>query len=152
MRSLSRLLLAATCALSVPSAAYAGHATSAQAQAMLADAVAELKTAGPDKAFAEFNRHDGRFRTNELYVFVFDMNGKYAAYGANPQLVGTSAIDLKDVEGKPIVRDMIEIAKTRGRGQINYIWLNRGDNRVEHKRSIVQRVGDYVVGVGSYVG
>jgi cytochrome c len=30
--------------------------------------------------------------------------------------------------------------------------LNRADNHVEHKRSLVQRVGDHVVGVGSYAG
>jgi cytochrome c len=152
MRSMSRLLLAAAATLSLSSAAYAGHATSVQAQAMLAKAVAELNSAGSEKALAEFNDQHGAFKTSELYVFVFDMKGTYEAYGANPKLVGTNAIDLKDVEGKTIVRDMIEIAKTQGHGQISYIWLNRADNRVEHKRSVVQRVGDHVVGVGYYAG
>jgi cytochrome c len=54
------------------------------------------------------------------------------------------------VEGKPIVQDMIEIAKTSGHGKVNYIWLNRGDNRVEHKMSLIELVGDNVVGVGYY--
>ncbi|HZU65422.1 MAG TPA: cache domain-containing protein [Novosphingobium sp.] len=153
MFSFSRLMLAGACALTIASAAdAAGHATSAQSQGLLDKAVAELKAAGPDKAFAEFNQPQGAYTTHELYVFVFSLDGVYEASGANPKLVGTSAIDTKDAEGKPLVREMIDVAKAKGHGRVDYVWLNRGDNRVEHKRSLVQRVGNHIVGVGYYAG
>ncbi|EGD60816.1 putative cache sensor protein [Novosphingobium nitrogenifigens DSM 19370] len=153
MFSLPRLLLAGACALSLQTAAYAApHAGSAQAEAMLDKAVTELKVAGPAKAFAEFNNPHGGFNNRELYVFVFSAKGVYEASGAEPKLVGTNAIDMTDAEGKPLVREMIDLAKTKGRGMIEYVWLNRADNRVEHKRSLVQQVGDHVVGVGYYAG
>lgn len=153
MFAFSRLLLAGALALSFqPAAQAAGHATSSQAQTLLDKAVAEVKTAGPAKAFAEFNQPQGGFNTKELYVFVFTMDGVYEASGANPKLTGTNAIDMTDAEGKPLVRQMIDIAKTKGQGRVDYIWLNRGDNRVEHKRSLVERVGDHIVGVGYYAG
>ena len=152
MTIIARMLLAGALAFSVQAvpARAAPHATSAQAKAMLEKAVAEVKTAGPQKAFAEFNVSKGPFNTGELYVFAFDLHGVYRAYGAHPGLVGQDVSDLTDVEGKPIVKDMIEIAKTAGHGQINYLWLNRGDNRLEHKMSLIELVGDTVVGVGYY--
>lgn len=155
--SMSRLFLAGAIALALPAVAHATpphakppHATSVQARAMLEKAVATLKSSGPAKAFAAFNRKSGPFNTGELYVFVFNLQGIYQAYGAHPGRVGTDVSDLTDAAGKPIVRDMIDIARTSGRGRINYVWLNRADNRVEHKMSLIELVGDHVVGVGYY--
>lgn len=152
MFAFSRILLAMACTLALPtaSAMAAPHADAAQAKAMLEKAVATIKTAGAAPAFAAFNRKDGAFNTGELYVFVFDLNGVYEAYGAHPGLVGRDVSDLTDAEGKPIVRDMIEIARTSGHGKINYVWLNRADNRIERKMSLIELVGDHVVGVGYY--
>ena len=155
MISFSRLMLAGACALSLSTAAQAaghGHASSAQTQALLDRAVAEVKAAGPAKAFAEFNDPAAGYSVKELYVFVFSLDGVYEASGGNPKLVGVNAIDMKDAEGKPLVREMINVAKTKGKGRVDYVWLNRADNRVEHKRSLVERVGDHIVGVGYYAG
>jgi len=154
----ARLLIAGACAMSLPVALAptvaqaAPHATIAQTQALLDKAVAELKAEGPGKAFAAFNDANGAYKTRELYVFVFDAKGVYEASGANPRLVGTNAIDMTDAEGKPLVREMIAVAQRKGQGRVDYIWLNRADNRVEHKRSLVQQVGDHIVGVGYYAG
>lgn len=152
MTTVSRLLFAGACALAVHSAAFAAppHATSADARAMLDRAVAEINAKGAATAFAEFNQKSGPFNTGELYVFVFGMDGKYEATGANPKLVGSDASALADAEGHPIVQEMIDIARTSGSGKVNYVWLNRADNRIEHKMSLIELVGDHVVGVGYY--
>jgi len=153
MVSFSRLMIAGVCALSIQTSAHAAsHASSREAQALLDKAVAELQVAGPEKALAEFNDPKGPFKARDLYVFVFSIQGIYEASGANPKLVGTPAPDLTDAEGKPLVREMIAVAKAKGKGRVDYVWLNRADNRVEHKRSLVQRVGDHIVGVGYYTG
>jgi len=153
MTLLSRLCLVAALALApLPLAAGTPHATAGDARAMLERAVTRMKSAGAKRALAEFNRTKGQFNTGELYVFVFNLDGIYEAYGARPDLVGKDVSDLTDAEGKPIVREMIEIPRTTGHGKINYVWLNRADNRVEHKMSLVELVGDHVVGVGYYPG
>lgn len=122
-----------------------------EAEVLLNKAVDKLKQDGPDAAFAAFNQHKGDFVSGQLYVFVFDMKGKYLASGANPKLAGQNAYDLKDAEGKYIVRTMIDIAQKTGSGTVDYVWLDRADNQVENKRSIIQRSGDYIVGVGYYL-
>ena len=127
------------------------HATAQQAQDLLDKAVAKINADGADKAFAAFDDPKGGFISHELYVFVFSMDGHYKASGANPKLVGSDAHELKDAAGKPLVHDMIELAKTKGAGEVDYVWLNRYDNHVENKHSLVRRVGDYVVGVGYYL-
>lgn len=154
MISFSRLLVAGACALSLSPAALAGnsHATSADAAAMLDKAVAELQAVGPDKAFTEFNQAEGPFHGQELYVFVFDMKGVYEAYGPNPALVGTDVSGLTDVEGKAFVQEMLNLAAHDGSGKVAYKWLNRSDNRVEQKWSLIRRVGNHVVGVGYHPG
>jgi len=121
-----------------------------QARILLERAVGKLKSDGPDKAFAAFNDPKGGFIAHDLYVFVFDMNGKYMASGGNPKLTGSDAKDLHDAAGKDIVREMINIANSTGSGDVDYVWLNRIDNKIENKRSMIQRVGDYIVGVGYY--
>lgn len=153
MLSFPRALLAAAALAMVPCAAQAApHATSQDAQALLDKAANELATVGAPRALAEFNAPSGGFRTSELYVFVFTLKGVYEASGAQPKLVGTDAIDMTDAEGKPLVREFIRVATTQGAGEVDYVWLNRGDNRVEHKRTYVRRVGDHIVGVGYYAG
>lgn len=130
----------------------ASHATSADARALLDKAVSELQTAGAADAFTAFNKPDGAFHQGELYVFAFTLDGVWEAYGANPELVGQSALDLTDAEGHYFVREIIALARTKGQGRIRYVWLNRADNRVEHKWSLIRRVGDHIVGVGYYTG
>ena len=120
MASLARILLAGACFVALPVAALpsaalaAPHASSHEAQALLDKAVTELQTAGPEKAFEEFNNAKGPFKSRELYVFVFSLKGVYEASGGNPKLVGTTAPDLTDVEGKPLVREMISLASEKG--------------------------------------
>ncbi|MDO7835409.1 cache domain-containing protein [Sphingobium sp. HBC34] len=145
------LIAASLFALPVGGAFAETRATAADARALLEKAVRQIGKVGAEQAFADFNKPKGStFNSGELYVFAFDLNGIYEAYGAQPALVGKDVRDLTDAEGKPIVRDMIDIARTSGRGQINYVWLNRADNHVEHKLSLIERVGNHVIGVGYY--
>lgn len=154
MKILAYLLLmsASTASLQNAPAIAAPYASAADARSMLERTVTRLNSVGAYKALSEFNESAAPFNTGELYVFVFNLNGIYEAYGAHLGLVGNDVSDLKDAEGKRVVRDMIEIAKASGHGRINYVWLNRADNRIEHKMSLIELVGDHVVGVGYYPG
>ena len=148
---MSRLLpFALAAALAASPTLAADHGTADQARTLLDRAVVKLTTDGPEKAFAAFNDKGSGFIDRDLYVFAFDMQGKYMASGANPKLSGTDAKDLKDAEGKPLVREMIEIAGKKGTGEVDYVWLNRADNHIEKKHSLIRRVNDYILGVGYY--
>lgn len=128
----------------------ADRSTPEQAKALTLEAAAYLKAKGVEEAIRAFNDPKGAFVRRDLYVFVFDGNGRYVASGANPRLVGTDASDLKDAEGKPLVREMMAATKDKPEAQVDYVWLNRQTNRVEHKHSYVVRDGNYIIGSGSY--
>jgi len=125
--------------------------TSRQAKLMLDNAVALLEAKGPKVAFAAFNDQQGVFIQNDLYIFAIDLQGKYFASGGNPALVGSSLAGVADAAGTPVGQEILTLAERMGHGLVEYEWLNRKTNDVEHKFTRIQRVGDYVLGVGFYL-
>jgi signal transduction histidine kinase len=92
----------------------------------------------------------GEFHDRDLYPFIYDMSGNCVAHGARPALIGKNLIDLKDQDGKYLIREMVEIATGPGSGWIDYKWPNPLSNKIEDKASYVEKMGDYFVGVGVY--
>jgi cytochrome c len=130
---------------------YTPRATQADALALLERAVAFVKNAGTETAFAAFNNPTGGFTYDDQYVFVIGIeDGKYRASGASPQLNGMDVRGLKDAAGYSLFEDMISLAKTKGNGTVRYVWRNPATNAVETKNSMIQRVGDVLLGVGYY--
>ncbi|MBY0430684.1 MAG: cache domain-containing protein [Rhodospirillales bacterium] len=121
-----------------------------EAKAMLDKAVAVMKSDGKERAFAQFHDQKGAFFDGELYVFVVNFEGKWEAYGPKPSAVGTSLINLKDVDGKEFVKEMIDIAKTKGEGSIEYQWKNPETQKIQPKITFFKRVDDVLVAVGVY--
>jgi cytochrome c len=129
---------------------YIPRATPEQAKAMLEQAVKAVES-DPRTAFASFNDLHGTFVQDDLYVFVVDLKEyKFRAHGANPRLVYTDALELKDPTGDPIIKKMIAIAKTKGQGSLEYKWRNPVTEKVETKHTLLRKVNDYLVGVGYY--
>ncbi|MBF0562897.1 MAG: cache domain-containing protein [Alphaproteobacteria bacterium] len=122
-----------------------------EAVALLNRAVTAVKTDGKDAAFAKFNSKDGGFVDRDLYVFVFGLDGMTLAHGGNPAMVGRNVGGVKDVDGKPFMKDMLDLAKSAGEGWIDYKWLNPTTHKIDAKRSYIKRIDDYLVGVGAYV-
>jgi cytochrome c len=48
--------------------------------------------------------------------------------GSSASLIGRNVSAMRDVAGKPFFAEMLEIAKTRGSGQVEYRWLNWVNN------------------------
>lgn len=78
------------------------------------------------------------------------MSGRCVAHGARPALIGKNLLDLKDQDGKYLIREMIHIASGPGSGWVSYKWPNPINNKIEDKASYVEKMGDYFVGVGVY--
>ncbi|MEO5660587.1 MAG: cache domain-containing protein [Polaromonas sp.] len=130
---------------------YLPRSTVEQAKELLGKAVDEVKKAGAGAAIKAFNDPKGRFIRGDLYVFAIGLDdGNYRASGAVPQLSGQNASELHDAAGKPMIQEMIALAKKQGKGQVSYVWLNPATNAVEPKHSVIQRVDDMLLGVGYY--
>lgn len=124
--------------------------TAAEAEAMVKRAVAFIKDKGPEKAYDEFT-NGKQFKDRDLYVIVYDLEGKNLAQGANPKLVGKNLIGLKDPDGKPLIQMFVDLAKTKGKGWVEgYKFLNPVTQKIENKSMYLERVGDTLVGCGIY--
>ncbi len=128
-------------------------ATPEDAKAMAEKAMAYVKANGKDKAIAEFNNPKGQFVKGDVYIAVLAFDGVIMAHGGNPGLVGKSLFDQKDpTTGKYFVKEMIEIAKTKGSGWLEYNWVNPVTKKIQPKKAWIARVEgeDYFVNCGAY--
>lgn len=130
---------------------YAPRAGADDARKLLDAASAQIRRQGMAKALASFNDRNGPFVHDDLYVFAVNLaSGKFEAHGMNPKWTGTDASDLHDVEGRPLVRDMLELARGKGEGSVDYVWRNPVTNAVENKRTFIRRENGSLIGVGFY--
>jgi hypothetical protein len=141
-------LLAATAAL--PALGADERAKPEEAKAMLAKAIAHVKAVGKDKAFADFMTKPGPWVDRDLYITVFDLSGKTLAHGANARLVGKDNINMQDANGKFHVKERLEIARAKGKGQQEFAFLNPMTKQIEPKVMFFEKVDDIVVACGSY--
>jgi cytochrome c len=123
--------------------------TADEAMAMVKKGVAFVKANGKEKAFAEFSNPKGPFVDRDLYVMVYDMEGNNKAHGSNPKLIGKNLLEIKDADGKFIVKGLIEMAQ-KGKGWFDYKWPNSVTKAVEAKSTYVEKVDDVLIGVGIY--
>lgn len=148
---MKRLLAGIVILFMVVGLAYAqDRGTSAEAKALLDKAVVFYKANGQEKAFAAFNDSKGQFVSKDLYIFALDMNGKILSHGANAGLIGKDMMGTKDADGKLFMKDMVETAKTKGKGTVDYKWENPKTKVVEQKSSYVEKVDGVVLGCGYY--
>lgn len=138
--------------LAMSTIAYAADKGSREeAVAMVKRAVALIKSDGKEKAFAAISDPaNTTFHDRDLYVYVYDLNGVALAHGNNPKMVGKPLIGLKDNEGKPMIKEMVELAKTKGSGWVDFKWPNPVTKAVESKAGYVEKVDDMLVGSGIY--
>ena len=123
----------------------------AEAMAMVKKGVALVKANGKEKAYAEFNNPKGQFVNRELYVMCYDMSGTNRCHGSNPKLIGKNLLEMKDADGKFIVKGLIAIANHgTGKGWLDYKWPNATTKAIETKSTYVEKVDDILIGVGVY--
>ena len=112
----------------------------ADAKALVEKAYSYMKTNGKDKAIAEFNNPKGRFANTDLCLFVEDFDGNMLAHSHNPKLVGRNHLTLRDSNDKPFVKEMIEVAKTKGSGTVEYSWTNPVTKKIQPQVSYIKKV------------
>ena len=127
------------------------YGTRDEAVAMVRRVEDMFTKAGADSTFkAVSDKSVATFHDRDLYPFIYDLSGRCVAHDARPALIGKNLLDLKDQDGKYLIREMIGIASGTGFGWVNYKWPNPINNKIEDKTSYVEKMGDFFVGVGVY--
>lgn len=129
---------------------YPERSSSAEAKRLLARAMTAM-VKSEQQSIAAFNDIDGDFVEGDLYVFVLDMNsGKFLAHGTSPELIGLSHNEILSPDNKPIITEMLKLARENGRGEYSYRWLNPLSNEVENKHTYYRVIDNKLVAVGYY--
>lgn len=126
--------------------------TKEEAKAMAEQAAAHVKKVGPDQAFKDFTTDKANWTKKDMYVFALDMKGLTVAHGANDKLVGKSMMELKDQNGKLFVKELTDLAKSKGSGWVEYDWAHPQTKKVDGKVTYALKLSNYdgLVAVGVY--
>jgi signal transduction histidine kinase len=155
MRSIataSSLLLALATGL-VPNLAFAdSKASAAEATAMVKKGVAAIKAGGKDhdKLYTEITAKDAKWADRDLYLVVYGMDGTVKAHGSNAKLVGNNLMDMLDIDGKPYIKERIELAKSKGSFWQDYKFNNPTSKKIEPKSMYCEKVDELVACAGIY--
>ena len=106
---------------------------------------------GMEKAFEAFNDPKGNFTRDGRYIFAYDYDGRTLALPYQPELIGTSRIDVKDPNGVDFISQAIDAARM-GNGFLYYIYPDASRNMTPTlKLSYVANVNDaWFLGSGIY--
>ncbi len=129
---------------------YIPRATASQARVLLDQAAAAMQK-DPRRAMTDFGDLNGAYIQDDLYVFVVDSRDmKMVAHGSLPHLVDSDGRKITDANGRHIVVEMAEKLRDADRAELDYTWRNPMTRRIESKQTFIQKVDQYIVGVGYY--
>jgi hypothetical protein len=131
-------------------AAAADGAGKDDAIAMVKKATAFIKEQGPDKAYPEISNKAGKFIDRDLYVVVYQLDGKVLAHGSNEKFVGKDMIDAQDVDGKLYVKERVELAGKQPSFWQDYKFVNPVSKKVEPKQMYCEKLDNTAVCAGIY--
>lgn len=121
---------------------------------MVANAVEVIERLGPG-AFPLLRDPTGPFLVKDTYVFVVDLDGIELVNPAFPNLEGRNLLDVKDTQGKYLVREMLEVVRSADSGWVDYMWPKPGDHASTLKSTWVRRAlregRPVLVGAGVYL-
>ncbi|MBI3522978.1 MAG: cache domain-containing protein [Betaproteobacteria bacterium] len=126
------------------------YASRSEAEAMVAKAVKHIKADGKDAAYADFTGKKAGWVDRDLYVVVYDMNGKVLAHGQNEKQVGKELISLKDADGKEFVKERVDLAKSKGKFWQDYKFTDPMTKKILPKSMYCEKLDDTAVCAGVY--
>jgi len=128
----------------------ADGASKDEAMAMVKKAVASIKADGADKVYAEISRKGGAFSDRDLYIVVYQLDGKVLAHGANDKFIGKDMSDAQDVDGKLYVKERVELAGKQASFWQDYKFVNPVSKKVEPKQMYCEKLENTAVCAGIY--
>ena len=151
MRTITKIFLAAFILGALPlTAATAAAPSKDEVVAVVKKAVDYYKANGKDKALVEFNKRDGLFAKGEDYVDVHDVNGVCVAHPISPAKVGVNRLDTSDSAGKFYVKELVDAAKSKPSGWIEYVMKNPTTGKLENKSAYWEVHDGLIFKAGTY--
>lgn len=150
MKTLYSTIVSLALAGAILTPVHAAEPGEKDAIAMVEKGVAFMKTAGKDDMIRRINAKDPEFVQGPLYLTMRDAKGVILANPVNPAMVGKDLVDVPDADGKPFRREILELAKKKGKGWVDYKFKNPASGKVEAKTSYIQLVGDVTLEAGIY--
>ena len=92
-----------------------------------------------------------RYNGND-YFFVLDTSNKYVLFPGKPEFEGLDKGDMKDANGKFLIRELVNTAKAGG-GFVEYWFPKAGQQNAEPKLSYASLFAPWgwVIGTGIYI-
>ncbi len=86
------------------------------------------------------------------YFWVNDLDAKMVMHPINPDLNGKDLSGFKDKKGKALFKEMVAVAKAKGKGTVNYWWGKPDKPGVYPKLSFVKlfQPWGWIIGMGVY--
>jgi methyl-accepting chemotaxis protein len=93
-----------------------------------------------------------RYETED-YFWINDLSPNMVMHPIKPQLDGKNLSDVKDPTGKALFLEMVDIAKFKGEGYVNYMWPKPGSEVDVEKVSYIKlfKPWGWIIGTGVYV-
>lgn len=151
MKTLHTAVLAAAlaaCAFSAP--VLASEPVEKDAIAMVQKGADFMKSASKEEMIKRINAKDPEFVQGPLYLIMRDARGIILANPVNPAMIGKDLVDVPDADGKPFRREILQLAKSKGKGWVDYKFKNPASGKVEAKTTYIQLVGDVTLEAGIY--
>jgi signal transduction histidine kinase len=157
-------LIAGATLLSAPDAVRAADKLSlyaysdTRALVALVEEAAGLVERDGERAFQQFAVKGSKWLNGDIYFFAYLVDGTCVFHPLTPELVGKNVLDLRDLNGKPIIQSIVDIGKKPGAdasGWVFYLWENQIQLTPMWKSTYVRKVvapdgKTYVIGSGLY--
>ena len=99
-----------------------------------------------------------RFSNGRGYFFIYTMDGTSILYPTSPQSEGKNMWNSKDPQGGYSIRELSNIAKTKGEDFLSWYWFKPQDEKKSDKK-MYKKIGyvkyikelDWFIGSGEYV-
>lgn len=124
----------------------------AAAVAMVEKGAAYMQKNGKDALIKEVNSKNPEFINETTYLGVRALDGTQLAHPTNPKLVGKNMVVLPDADGKLFRKEIIDQAKAKGKGWVDYRYNNPNTGEIEKKTTYFLKQGDVILEAGIYKG
>jgi cytochrome c len=101
---------------------------------------AALVNARGKAAFDEFRKKGSEWFDGETYLFSYDSKGNVLLNPAFPKREGTNVSGQTDANGKKFHDLILETARAKGSGWVDYMFPRPGQTTPSHKWTYVKRV------------
>jgi cytochrome c len=124
--------------------------TAAEAEALVVKAAAHIKGVGAAKAYQDFTDQAPEFTDRDLYVVVYDFEGRVLAHGQHAKLVGNNLMELRDPDGKQWIKERVKLARTKNSFWQDYKFRDPVTKKTLSKSSYCERLDSTIVCSGIY--